>query len=97
ITVADAETITSVEAGVKADLFDRRGRVAFSVYDYTVKDQQLTAVGGASNAAKLLKPPPDRKSSRLSAPGAARPGSSGAEMTGADRSFPAPPGPPSWA
>jgi iron complex outermembrane receptor protein len=54
ITVADAETITSVEAGVKADLFDRRGRVAFSVYDYTVKDQQLTAVGGASNANQLL-------------------------------------------
>ncbi|WP_305822259.1 TonB-dependent receptor [Massilia brevitalea] len=54
ITVADAETITSVEAGVKADLFDRRGRVAFSVYDYTIKDQQLTAVGGLTNANQLL-------------------------------------------
>ncbi|WP_374011274.1 TonB-dependent receptor domain-containing protein [Massilia sp. Se16.2.3] len=41
ITVADAETITSYEACIKADLFERRGRVAFSVYDYTVKDQQL--------------------------------------------------------
>ncbi|QOL50660.1 TonB-dependent receptor [Massilia litorea] len=54
ITVADAETITSVEAGVKADLFDRRGRVAFSVYDYTVKDQQLTVVGGNSNVNRLI-------------------------------------------
>ena len=54
ITVADAETITSVEAGVKADLFDRRGRVAFSIYDYTVKDQQLTVVGGNSNVNRLI-------------------------------------------
>ena len=54
ITVADAETITSVEAGVKADLFERRGRVAFSVYDYTVKDQQLTVVGGNSNVNRLI-------------------------------------------
>ncbi len=54
ITVADAETITSVEAGVKADLFDRRGRVAFSVYDYTVKNQQLTVVGGNSNVNRLI-------------------------------------------
>jgi iron complex outermembrane receptor protein len=54
ITVADAETITSVEAGVKADLFDRRARVAFSVYDYTVKDQQLTVVGGNTNVNRLI-------------------------------------------
>ena len=54
ITVADAETITSVEAGVKADLFERRGRVAFSVYDYTIKGQQLTVVGGNTNANRLI-------------------------------------------
>ena len=54
ITVADAETITSYEAGVKADLFDKRARVAFSVYDYNVKNQQLTVVGGTSNVTKLI-------------------------------------------
>ncbi|HZV67475.1 MAG TPA: TonB-dependent receptor [Telluria sp.] len=54
ITVADAETITSYEAGVKADLFHRRGRVAFSVYDFDVKNQQLTVVGGDSNVTKLI-------------------------------------------
>ncbi len=54
ITVADSETITSVEAGVKADLFERRARAAFSIYDYTVKDQQLTVVGGNSNVNRLI-------------------------------------------
>jgi iron complex outermembrane receptor protein len=54
ITVADAETITSYEAGIKADLFERRARVAFSLYDYDVKNQQLTVVGGNSNVNKLI-------------------------------------------
>jgi iron complex outermembrane receptor protein len=54
ITVADAETITSYEAGVKADLFERRARVAFSVYDYDIKNQQLTVVGGNSNVTRLI-------------------------------------------
>ncbi|TFW13917.1 TonB-dependent receptor [Duganella callida] len=54
ITVADAETITSYEAGVKADLFNRRARASLSVYDYDVKNQQLTVVGGNSNVTKLI-------------------------------------------
>jgi iron complex outermembrane receptor protein len=54
VTVANAETITSYEAGIKADLFERRARVAFSVYDYDIKDQQLTVVGGTSNDTKLI-------------------------------------------
>jgi iron complex outermembrane receptor protein len=54
ITVADAETITSYEAGIKADLFNRRARASFSVYDYEVKNQQLTVVGGTSNVTKLI-------------------------------------------
>ena len=54
ITVADAETITSVEAGVKADLFNRRARAALSVYDYRIKNQQLTVVGGNSNVNRLI-------------------------------------------
>jgi iron complex outermembrane receptor protein len=54
ITVADAETITSYEAGIKADLFNRRARASFSVFDYDVKNQQLTVVGGNSNVTKLI-------------------------------------------
>ncbi|MDQ2820838.1 MAG: TonB-dependent receptor [Pseudomonadota bacterium] len=54
ITVADAETITSYEAGIKADLFERRARVAFSVYDYEIKNQQLTVVGGTANITRLI-------------------------------------------
>jgi iron complex outermembrane receptor protein len=54
ITVADAETITSYEAGIKADLFERRARASFSLYDYDVKNQQLTVVGGNSNVTKLI-------------------------------------------
>ena len=54
VTVADAETITSYEGGIKADLFERRARVAFSLYDYEVKNQQLTVVGGNSNVTKLI-------------------------------------------
>ncbi|MEW7848478.1 TonB-dependent receptor [Massilia aurea] len=54
ITVADAETIKSVELGIKADLFERRARTSFSIYDYTIEDQQLTVVGGNSNVNRLI-------------------------------------------
>jgi iron complex outermembrane receptor protein len=53
-SVANAETATSFEAGIKADLFNRRARVNFGVFNYEVKDLQLTAVGGAANANILL-------------------------------------------
>jgi iron complex outermembrane recepter protein len=53
-SVAGPETNTSFEAGVKADLLDRRARLSFSAFHYTVKDLQLTAVGGAANANILL-------------------------------------------
>lgn len=53
-SVADPETNTSVEAGIKADLLGGRARVNFGVFHYTVKDLQLTAVGGAGNANILL-------------------------------------------
>jgi len=53
-SVAKPETNTSIEAGVKADLFDKRARVAFNVFSYEVKDLQLTAVGGGANANILL-------------------------------------------
>jgi iron complex outermembrane receptor protein len=53
-SIAEPETNTSFEAGVKADLFDNRARVAFNVFHYAVKDQQLTAVGGGANGNILL-------------------------------------------
>jgi iron complex outermembrane recepter protein len=53
-SVAEPETNTSVEVGVKADLWDRRGKFYFNLFRYEVKDQQLTAVGGANNAVRLL-------------------------------------------
>ncbi len=54
VSVADSEDVLSVEAGVKTSLFDGRGRLAFTVYKYTMDDQQLVAVGGTSNFAILL-------------------------------------------
>ncbi|HVJ61691.1 MAG TPA: TonB-dependent receptor [Tahibacter sp.] len=54
LSVAKEETLTSFEAGVKADLFDRRARLGFTIFDYTVHDQQLTAVGGAANFNQLI-------------------------------------------
>jgi iron complex outermembrane receptor protein len=53
-SVADPETNTSVEIGVKADLLDRRAKLFFNLYRYEVEDQQLTATGGANNAVRLL-------------------------------------------
>ncbi|HEX5162770.1 MAG TPA: TonB-dependent receptor [Steroidobacteraceae bacterium] len=53
-SVAEPETNISYEAGIKADLNDRTASVYFNVFYYEVKDQQLTAVGGASNANRLL-------------------------------------------
>jgi iron complex outermembrane recepter protein len=53
-SVAEPETNTSIEVGVKADLFDRRAKLYFNLFHYEVKDQQLTAVGGANNAVRLL-------------------------------------------
>jgi len=53
-SVAEPETNTSYEIGVKADLLDRVASVYFNLFHYEVKDQQLTAVGGANNAIRLL-------------------------------------------
>lgn len=54
LTVAAPETVDSYEIGIKSDLFDKRARLSFDVYDFKVKNQQLTAVGGASNDVRLL-------------------------------------------
>ena len=54
LSVAKSETVTSYEAGYKADLWNRRARVAFNLFSYEIKDQQLTAVGGAANFNQLV-------------------------------------------
>lgn len=54
VSVAEAEKVTSFEAGVKTDLFDKRARLSANVFSYTVKNQQLTAVGGTANFNRLL-------------------------------------------
>lgn len=54
LTSAPPETNTSFEIGAKADLLDRRARVSVSVFDYRVKNQQLSAVGGNENKTLLL-------------------------------------------
>jgi iron complex outermembrane receptor protein len=51
---AKSEKIISYELGIKAELLERRLRVDADVYDYEVKDQQLSAVGGSSNQTTLL-------------------------------------------
>jgi iron complex outermembrane receptor protein len=54
VSVADSEEIISYEAGVKTNLFNDRGRLAFTVYKYTMDNQQLTAVGGGANFNTLI-------------------------------------------
>ena len=54
LSVANSEKVTSYEAGIKTDLFDKRARLNANVFSYTVKDQQLTAVGGAANFNRLI-------------------------------------------
>ena len=54
VTVADTERIVSVEAGVKMRTWQQRLRLDAAAYRFWLRDQQLTAVGGAINANRLL-------------------------------------------
>ena len=53
-TSAGAEKVLSVEAGIKQDLFNRRARLSASLYEYRVKDLQLTATSGTTNKNQLI-------------------------------------------
>ena len=53
-SVADSETITSLEAGYKADLLDNRLRLNIGVFAYEVDDMQLSIIGGASNVNQVV-------------------------------------------
>jgi iron complex outermembrane receptor protein len=54
VSVANTEKILSYEIGVKTNLMGSRARTNVSVFYYTMDDQQLTAVGGATNVNTLL-------------------------------------------
>ena len=54
VTVAESETVTSFETGIKSDVLDGQGRVNATVFYYTMDDQQLTAVGGGANFNRLV-------------------------------------------
>ena len=54
VSTAGSEEVISYEAGIKADLWDKRARIGFNVFRYDVNDQQLIAVGGGGNSATLL-------------------------------------------
>ena len=51
---AGAEKALSYEAGIKQDLFEKRARLSASVFQYTVKDKQLTAGSGGINMNQLI-------------------------------------------
>ncbi|WP_395793770.1 TonB-dependent receptor [Aquimonas sp.] len=54
ISVADSETVDSFELGYKSTLLDGGARFNIAAFSYTVKDQQLTAVGGNANFNTLI-------------------------------------------
>ena len=54
IQTAPSETNISYEAGVKADLFDRRARIALDGFYYHVQNQQITIVGGVQDVTQLI-------------------------------------------
>lgn len=53
-SVAKPETIDSIEAGYKADLFDNRMRLNVGVFHYEVEDMQLSIIGGATNTNQVV-------------------------------------------
>jgi len=53
-SVADSETIDSIEAGFKSDLADNRVRLNGAVFYYEIKDLQLSAIGGGGNFVQLV-------------------------------------------
>jgi iron complex outermembrane receptor protein len=53
-SVADSETITSIEGGFKSLLAGNRVRINGAVFYYEIKDQQLSAIGGGGNLIQLV-------------------------------------------
>ena len=53
-SVAESETINSIEAGFKADLFDDTLRLNGAIYAYQIDDIQFSAIGGDGNNTALI-------------------------------------------
>ncbi|VUD68759.1 Pesticin receptor [Thalassocella blandensis] len=53
-SVADSETVTSVELGVKSDVIENVLRLNGSIYHYVINDMQFSAIGGEGNFTRLL-------------------------------------------
>ena len=53
-SVADSETINSIEFGYKSQFADDRMRLNAAIFYYEVDDMQLTVVGGADNVVQLV-------------------------------------------
>ncbi|MEO1227510.1 MAG: TonB-dependent receptor [Myxococcota bacterium] len=54
ISVADTESVISVEGGAKTRFLNNRAQVNLTGYYYEISDQQLTAVGGGANFNTLI-------------------------------------------
>ena len=54
ISIANSESALSYEGGIKRELFNKRVRINAGVFQYTVKDLQLTAGSGSVNQNKLI-------------------------------------------
>ena len=54
VTTADTESNLSFEVGVKSILAENKVRLNLAAYIFEMSDQQLTAVGGEENTARLL-------------------------------------------
>ena len=54
VTLADTETILSLEGGTKLRLWEQRLHLNIAAFQYFMQDQQLTAVGGETNFNRLV-------------------------------------------
>ena len=53
-SVADAETINSIEVGFKSDLLEDTLRLNAAAFYYVIDDLQLSAIGGGANNTALI-------------------------------------------
>lgn len=53
-SVAKSEDIVSFEVGFKSDLIENKLRINGAIFDYKIKNFQLSAIGGASNSNQLM-------------------------------------------
>ena len=51
---AKPEDVKSFELGLKSEFWNRKARFSGAVFNYEVKNQQLTAVGGGNNSNRLI-------------------------------------------